>query len=331
LEQGRFWMRGDRWLARVFPRSYRARLLAVMFVCTTLPALLFALWLLANPGADPYEALHAASLTLAALVLGSLVALLLLYRLLKPVRDAADALDAYQRDQVVPEMEAYGSDDMSRLLRGINRCLRRIDAELRELERHACEDTLTGSMNRRGCEQALADSMTLACNGRAPFVLFVLDLDNLKTINDEHGHAAGDRALASLVESARNGCLGAQDWIGRWGGDEFLIGLHDGFDAARERVMRWMRALEATRPDGTVPIFFSAGCAAYHAGMESATLYRQADSAMYKAKFSGGHKLVCHRGGKAARKPPPAAAHAEDAGRARPHDRSQAPVLERVG
>lgn len=324
-------MRCDRWLARVFPRSYRARLLAVMFVCTTLPALLFAVWLLANHDADPYEALHAASLTLAALVLGSLAALLLLYRLLKPVRDAADALDAYQREQVVPEMRAYGNDDMARLLRGINRCLRRIDAERRELERHAFEDTLTGSMNRRGCEQALTDSMTVACNGRAPFVLFVLDLDNLKTINDEHGHAAGDRALASLVDSARTNCLRAEDWIGRWGGDEFLLGLHDGFDEARARVVHWLQSLETIRSEGALPIFVSAGCAAYQPGMEASTLYRQADSAMYKAKFSGGHKLVCHRGGKARKAPLASTSHADGAERRRPPCRPHASPLERVG
>ncbi len=302
----------DGWLSRIFPRSYRARVLAVTFACTTLPALLFALWLLSRD-ADPYEALDAAGLTLSALVVGSLVALLLLFRLLKPVRDAADALDTYQRKQIVPALHAYGEDDMSRLLRGINRSLRSIDAERRELARHAFEDTLTGTMNRRGCEQALADSMTVACNGRAPFVLFVLDLDNLKVINDEHGHAAGDRALVSLVDSARTGCLKAQDWIGRWGGDEFLIGLHDGFDEARARITGWLHSLEAAHLDGAPPIFVSAGCAVYRPGMESSTLYRQADSAMYKAKFSGGHKLVCHRGGKAARGALPQDARGADA------------------
>ncbi|NEL80535.1 MAG: GGDEF domain-containing protein, partial [Xanthomonas perforans] len=110
-----------------------------------------------------------------------------------------------------------------RLLRGINRSLRGIDAGMRDLKKHALFDPLTEALNRRGCEQAMRDSVTAAQREGWPFVLFVLDMDNLKPINDRFGHLAGDRVLVRLVESAY-GWLGAQDWIGRWGGDEFLIG-----------------------------------------------------------------------------------------------------------
>lgn len=283
-----------RWSMRVFPRSFRAKMLAVVFCCTTLPVLVFAVWLLANNGADPHLLVTAAAIALTATVVGGLLALLLMYQLLAPLRSAADALDDYSREQKLPWLPALGDDDMARLLRGINRCLRGIDVGLRQLERHAIEDPLTQAFNRRGCEQALADSMTLAANNRQHFVLLVVDLDNLKPINDEHGHAAGDRALIALVASARAHCLAEHDWIGRWGGDEFLLGIHDDFEVAKVRVQRWMDTLEAPH-DGGLPVYVSAGCAHYRPGVDMGALYRNADAAMYEAKFSGGRRLVCHK------------------------------------
>lgn len=281
-----------RWLSRVFPQSYRAKLLAISFCCTTLPLLLLALWLLLNERATPDELVNAAVFGLAAVIVGGLLCLLLLNKLLAPLRLAADALDEYYREQKLPWLPALGDDDMARLLRGINRCLRGIDAGRRQLEQHAIEDPLTHALNRRGCERALADSVTLARNDRSPFVLLVIDLDNLKPINDEHGHAAGDRALKRVVDSARITCLGDQDWIGRWGGDEFLLGMHDDLDTAKARVKAWLKSLE-TPADSRFPVYLSAGCAHYRPGMDMATLYRQADAGMYEAKFSGGHRLVC--------------------------------------
>ena len=64
-------------------------------------------------------------------------------------------------------------------------------------------DPLTLAFNRRGCEQALADAARLAQSRRQPLTLFVVDLDNLKPINDAHGHLAGDQVLVRLVDSAR--------------------------------------------------------------------------------------------------------------------------------
>ena len=284
-----------RWSMRIFPRSFRAKLLAAVFCCTTLPVLVFAVWLLANNGADPDRLVTGSAIALTAIVVGGLIALLVMYQLLAPLRSAADALDDYYREQKLPWLPALGDDDMARLLRGINRCLRGIDAGLRKLERHAVEDPLTNAFNRRGCEQALADSMTLAANDRQPFVLLVVDLDNLKPINDEHGHAAGDRALIALVASARSCCLAENDWIGRWGGDEFLLGIHDDFDAAKARVQRWLEKLETSEHEGGLPVYVSAGCAHYRPGADMATLYRHADAAMYEAKFSGGRRLVCRQ------------------------------------
>lgn len=280
-----------RLLARMFPRSYRARLLTVVFVCTSLPMQVLVVWLLMNGNTAPERQILGTTVGLLATLAGTMVSLFLLFKLLEPLHRAADAVDAYYENKRLPLLPDAGPDEMGRLMRGINRCLRGVDAGVRKLERHALQDPLTEALNRRGCEQALQDSVMSAARNQEPFALVVVDLDNLKPINDEHGHEAGDLALIRLVETAR-ARFGERDWVGRWGGDEFVIGIHDELGPARQRILDWLALLAAPGGPG-LPVHASAGCA-FYCGQDAMTLYREADAAMYEAKFSGGHALVCH-------------------------------------
>lgn len=284
-------MRLYRGLGLLFPRSYRAKLLVVMFGGTTLPLALLALWLLTNNGAPPEDILVGTVIAACLTLIGTLLAMIAVYHLLTPLRRAADALDAYYNAQALPRLPEVGHDEMGRLLRGINRCLLGVDAGVRELERLALQDPLTGAMNRRGCDQLLTEIVGTAGGSAQPFVLAVVDLDNLKPINDAYGHAAGDRALIALVARAES-WLRSDEWIGRWGGDEFLIGLRDPLPEALDRLTAWVEAL--TRADGDEqPVQISAGCAALRPGEDAMQLYRRADAAMYNAKFDGGSKVFC--------------------------------------
>jgi diguanylate cyclase (GGDEF)-like protein len=280
-------------LLHMFPDSFRGKVVVVMLLGTLVPVLLLIVWLLANNGEPARHLIFATFFGLACAVVGTLLSLALVYRMLGQLRQALDALDAYYTDQILPQLPVDGDDDMSRLLHGIQRCLHGVDAARRELERHALEDALTGAMNRRGCEQALQKSADHANATDGPFVICVVDLDNLKQINDQHGHRAGDLALASVVESARTCCLDNGDWICRWGGDEFVLALHADYQIAQDRIRAWINVL--LRPsDDSIPVLISAGCACYQAGQSAIDLYRQADSAMYQAKFSGGGRLVTY-------------------------------------
>lgn len=289
-------MRLYRTLAVCFPRSYRAKLLVIVFSGTTLPVALLACWLMLNNGAPP-ELVLVGTLTAVCLTLvGTLLAIIALYHLLAPLRCAADALDAYYDKHVLPQLPELGlpgeEDEMGRLLRGLNRCLRGIDTGMRELEHQALQDTLTGAVNRRGCDQLMAEAVRAATATSSPLVLAVADLDNLKPINDEHGHATGDHALVTLVSSAGR-WLRRDEWIGRWGGDEFLLVLHDPLPGAMQRLTDWMEDL-ATPDEAMLPVKISVGCANWRPGEDATQLYRRADRAMYDAKSAGGGQLVCH-------------------------------------
>lgn len=285
-------MRLYRGLARVFPRSFSAKLMTVVFIGVHVPLLVLLLWM-AFSGRYQQETMWAVvGVVLGATLVGTGMAMMALYRLMAPLRQAAEALEAYYDEQRLPHLPDLGHDEIGRLLRGINRSLHGVDAGLRDLRRSVLMDPLTQALNRRGCEQALADSARQAQARRQPLTLFVVDLDNLKPINDAHGHLAGDQVLVRLVVSARQ-WLQPGDWIGRWGGDEFLLAVHDSHEVACRRLREWLERLAGPGDPADPPLSASAGAAGYRPGEDLRELYRRADTAMYRAKAAGGARLLC--------------------------------------
>lgn len=284
-------MRLYRGLARVFPRSFSAKLMSVVFVGLHVPLLVLLLWLAFTGHYQRDTMWTVVGVVLAATLVGTAMAMMALYRLMAPLRQAADALEAYYDEQRLPHLPDLGHDEIGRLLRSINRNLHGVDAGLRDLRRSVLLDPLTQALNRRGCEQALAESARQAQSRRQPLSLFVVDLDNLKPINDAHGHLVGDQVLVRLVESARQ-WLQPGDWIGRWGGDEFVLAVHASHEVACARLRRWLQAMAGIVGE-EIPLKASAGGAGYRPGEDLRELYRRADAAMYRAKYAGGARLCC--------------------------------------
>jgi diguanylate cyclase (GGDEF)-like protein len=133
-------------------------------------------------------------------------------------------------------------------------------------------DPLTGALNRRAFEEGAALEAFGARYGTA----LVLDMDNLKRVNDLQGHAAGDELLRRLVETVR-GCVRPLDRVYRWGGDEFLLL----FPAALplEVVPRVRDAIAAA--DG---LEVSLGAAAFSGAEDLRSAIERADRAMYEEK-----------------------------------------------
>jgi len=97
------------------------------------------------------------------------------------------------------------------------------DQELTEkLAELATIDSLTGCLNRRAFSDRLNEEIERACRYGQPFALVVVDIDNFKAINDEHGHLRGDAVLIQVAEAAKAETR-APDFVARLGGDEFAI------------------------------------------------------------------------------------------------------------
>ena len=159
----------------------------------------------------------------------------------------------------------------------------------------ATRDELTGLLNRR----AMVDLMELEHrrsqrNGR-PLVLAQLDIDHFKPVNDNHGHATGDRALQAFAGAVR-ASVRDTDVLARWGGEEFVLMLADTPMAEAREVLERARAavaaLKIGHAGGSLRLTVSVGVAQHLPGDTVEHTLERADKALYAAKALGRNRVV---------------------------------------
>ena len=176
-------------------------------------------------------------------------------------------------------------------LHNMNEQLRLQLAEIEKLQailhEQAIQDPLTGLYNRRFMEEALKQELARAKRENRPFSVVMLDLDNLKKLNDKHGHVVGDIALQSLAKLLKSQTR-AVDVVCRFGGDEFLIILHNTNEqTAVAQLHKWnelVNKIDVVHEDRHIQISFSAGIASYPACNNFNDLIHTADKALYEIK-----------------------------------------------
>ena len=159
----------------------------------------------------------------------------------------------------------------------------------------ARHDALTGLPNRSVAEDRLEQALARAHRRQKLFAVLCIDLDGFKVINDSLGHHAGDELLQAVATRLRSR-VRHSDTVARIGGDEFLAIIEDcSGDAAAQSVAESLIAAlqDPVVIEGqTLAIFGSIGIAMYPAdGKNAASLKRNADQAMYRAKSQGGSRI----------------------------------------
>ncbi len=166
-----------------------------------------------------------------------------------------------------------------------------------ELARLAATDVLTGVANRRRSTEQLEQFLLMGRRRQESVALGLLDLDHFKQVNDRHGHAAGDQVLHAfgtlLLQTFR-----AEDVVGRWGGEEFVVGFYgaSGRDLAERlefvQTLLRRRTFANERGEG-FQVTFSGGVAEHpRDGSTLGVIYRAADSALYQAKRAGRDRVT---------------------------------------
>lgn len=159
-------------------------------------------------------------------------------------------------------------------------------------EQHANLDTLTGCYNRRWLEHVFERESTRCAFNQHPLSMLMLDVDQFKLYNDQHGHLAGDYALSLVAHTLRNQ-LRPKDSMIRYGGEEFMILLPEiADDEGRNIGQRLRESLQKIpafySPIGALPgVTVSIGLAQLRPRDSLETLIARADSALYQAKQMG--------------------------------------------
>ena len=163
----------------------------------------------------------------------------------------------------------------------------------------AALDPLTGVANRRSLIAALDRDMARAQRMREPMALMMVDIDHFKDVNDRYGHPAGDRVLCSVVNVLRQR-VRAQDLVGRYGGEEFMVLLPDtGLTGAQQLARALCKAVEESRcpadgvPGPGIAVTVSIGVFGGRLGSGDSwdMLIAAADRALYQAKNNGRNRV----------------------------------------
>jgi len=164
-----------------------------------------------------------------------------------------------------------------------------------ELVDQAEKDALTGLLNRASIRRLFAESLEEHKAMNTGFAFFLIDIDNFKYINDNFGHQEGDKVLIRFG-NAIQACFRTSDLIGRLGGDEFVVMMKNGplHTAIEEKAEMLRKELEKVcDASGTAYVSASIGISEYPSdGKTIDELYRNADTAMYRAKNKGKNCVV---------------------------------------
>jgi diguanylate cyclase (GGDEF)-like protein len=169
-------------------------------------------------------------------------------------------------------------------------------ANLRNLaiaELRAATDALTGLPNKRAVRDTMKRMVAQATRAETSLAVAFLDLDHFKQINDTYGHERGDEALAAVAEVMRE-TLRESDFVGRYGGEEFLLLLPDTDAAAAHATAAAVRTAiaQVSLPGVDRPITASVGIAILPTdSIDTETLVRSADRALYAAKSNGRDRI----------------------------------------
>jgi diguanylate cyclase (GGDEF)-like protein len=177
----------------------------------------------------------------------------------------------------------------------LERTLRLVRSQtaLREM---AQTDALTGLANLRAFRARIQDEVKRATRYRTPLTCVMADMDHLKPVNDELGHAAGDRAIAAVAAVIREE-LRETDFGARYGGDEFVVLLpHTSAEEGQvfaERVNTRLKETHLELSGRRIPLGASFGVACLEGdGGDPDALLREADVALYQAKRAGRGRVV---------------------------------------
>ncbi len=165
-----------------------------------------------------------------------------------------------------------------------------------ELEKKLNQDQLTGANNRRAYDKKIEDEMERFLRYKTHFSLLLIDADKFKLINDNYGHAIGDKCLQEIIRRTMP-LLRKNDMLARYGGEEFVVIMPEtdgeGAREAAEKIRQTIEKIEFIYKKDKVKVTVSIGVTQSREGDENhEQIFKRSDIAVYQAKEQGRNRVV---------------------------------------
>lgn len=229
-------------------------------------------------------------------------------QLASPIAHLSEVTGRVGESVLMEKLQSVGIVEIDRLYTNFNRMseqleertLELVESESREkvrrreteiLERLAITDRLTGLYNRRKLDDVMAYERERSLRSRQAFGVVIIDLDHFKSVNDQHGHPAGDQVLVELA-CLLKASIRRIDTVGRWGGEEFLLICPTTDINGTLQVAETLRqTIEQHEFPVVLRVTASFGAAAYMHGESVEELLERADKGLYDAKRGGRNRV----------------------------------------
>jgi diguanylate cyclase (GGDEF)-like protein len=278
-------------------RDGRPKTLLLVFLGAHFPLFALVAYLLFLFPGGVVEALPIVVAAFLGTWVGSAIALRAIAVLPAPVPYGSSSLRADRQHSHPAKLPSEVDEEGARIIRNMKENIIHLKKVIESLEENAAKDPLTGAYNRKGGEERLTEDLARVSRGGESITLAVLDLDQLKEVNDRWGHQAGDVCLSQLI-NALESHIREGDWIARWGGDEFVVGFWNAkepsaAEATLQRLAEYLERNPVSLPRGQrVWVSFSAGVCTHRDGESAAELFSRTDMALIEAKRKGRNRVI---------------------------------------
>lgn len=206
----------------------------------------------------------------------------------------SDSFDARLYTLPRRKMLTYHGEIMMIIIKTLETALEN-SMNIKKLENQAVIDPLTGCYNRRALSSYLEHDIANVHRYGGDLSVIMFDIDHFKTVNDSHGHQAGDSVLKEICKLVYSK-IRRSDYLARYGGEEFVLVLRNTqFSYALELAERLRAVLESNRISmgkETICVTASFGVASLRNGSDRERLLAEADAMVYRAKASGRNKVM---------------------------------------
>jgi diguanylate cyclase (GGDEF)-like protein len=279
-----------------FPKGYSGKILLTALIGVHVPLLILMFYFVLSHPLGFESTWHILAIALLATLVGAALTLYTLDALLTPVTLVSKRLREYIINKSMPDLPNHFTDQAGQLMADVQYTVKYLDKVIDSLEKASMMDYLTGAYNRHAGENRLIEDIARVQRSGDTMSLIMLDVDNLKLINDQYGHDAGDICLKYVATTIKSN-IRKSDWLARWGGDEFILTLFNTKEEPStkvlERICTALKENPIRTPQGDeVNPTLSLGVYQYNGKDDIKTLLIKMDNALYGAKRSGKNQIV---------------------------------------